>query len=57
MQAAGWAKAGPGKHAADLAESRSCLLLLHILAQVPRSEQWATGEMIFRIEWGPCWCG
>lgn len=34
--------AGPGKHTADIAEGHSLLLLLHILAQIPCPEQWAT---------------
>jgi len=34
--------AGRGKHTADMAEGHNLLLLLHILAQIPCPEQWAT---------------
>lgn len=34
--------AGPGKHTADMAEGHNLLFLLHILAQIPCPEQWAT---------------
>lgn len=34
--------AGPGDHTAHMAEGHSLLLLLHILAEIPCPEQWAT---------------